>query len=93
MLGHLASTKGILPNTARAALQMLQLRTNGLSESLDRMESHLDDILKDNRGSRRQNLLFLSEGIKEYSGTKESMAYVRQCVALVRPYVLSAPQY
>lgn len=49
---------------------------------LTRMDSHLDDIAKVG-GERYARLQIMSTGIFNYTGTKLSLTYVQQCLAMV----------
>lgn len=77
------STRGSLPNIARAALQMLQLEASDSSALLESMQSHLSSISRDEGGERWEKVMLLSTGIHAYSGMKRSIEYVQQCVAVV----------
>ena len=73
---------GILPNAARAVLQMLQIAAGPNGRQLREMKSHLNEIT--NRGgARAENVVVLSMGIHEYSGTPFGVEFVQEMFALV----------
>ena len=81
LLGKLQE-KGALPNAARAVLRMLQIAAGPFGRELRQMKSHLNTITK-NGGQRAENLLVLSTGIHEYSGTPFGIEFVQEMFALV----------
>jgi len=78
----MTSARGQMPHAARALLQMMAA-TSSIEESpFNGLNSHLDDIARAG-GEQYENLLILVAGIHQYTQTKLSLDYLKQCFAMV----------
>jgi len=71
-----------MPHAARALLQMMALTSNVEDSPFAGLDAHLNDIARVG-GERYENLLILATGIHQYTQTKLSLDYLKQCFAMV----------
>lgn len=71
-----------MPHAARALLQMMAFTPNVSDSPFVGLNSHLEDIARAG-GERYENLLILATGIHQYTQSKLSLDYVKQCFAMV----------
>jgi len=71
-----------MPHAARALLQMMAMTSNVEASPFVSLNSHLEDIARAG-GQRYENLLILATGLHQYTQTKLSLDYLKQCFAMV----------